>query len=510
MIRSALLHSLATLLLLLAPPLAFAGSSTATTRSLSGDLTLDRAVQLALQQNPELLKALHAIEQTRGQVIEVRAQALPHLSSVGTYNQQDKALLESGGSGGSGGSFSGATTDSTTTGTDQASADAIAQSISDVFDQSQGGGRGINDKSWRVSMEVRQVLYAGGQVRAALRIARLTEDNSYWSLRDTVDQVISQTRTQFYNVLLYRSLITVAEESVQLQGDQLKDQKNRFEAGTVAKFNVLRAEVELANVKPNLIKAKNAYLIAQLTLAKLLGLEPAAGGKPAFNCVGELTVAERPLGLSNALAMARERRPFLKVQRQNILVEKEQIKVALAGYKPRLDANAGWEVRNSRLSDKLDDTVDGWFFGFTGRWEIFDGLATHGKVVQARAKLESAKVSYDDSVQQVELEVQQAYANLLQAKETIQSQQKNVEQALEALRLSRERLSAGAGTQLDVLDARVALTRARTTELEARADYNKALADFDRATATDTSYNEMFADPLAQKRTRKPRVPLKP
>ena len=213
--------------------------------------------------------------------------------------------------------------------------------------------------------------------------------------------------------------------------------------------------------------------------------------------------------LSNALAMARERRPFLKVQRQNILVEKEQIKVALAGYKPRLDANAGWEVRNSRLSDKLDDTVDGWFFGFTGRWEIFDGLETHGRVIQARAKLESAKVSYDDAVQQVELEVQQAYANLLQAKETIQSQQKNVEQALEALRLSRERLSAGAGTQLDVLDARVALTRARTTELEARADYNKALADFDRATATDTSYNEMFADPLAQKRTRKPQVPLK-
>ena len=508
MIRSALLHALAAIVSL-AAPLARAGESAATTtRSLSGDLTLDRAVQIALRQNPEILKALHAIEQTRGQVIEVRAQALPHLSSLGTYHQQDKALLESGGSGGSGGSFSGGGGSSAATGADQAAADAITQGISDAIGQSQRGG-GINDKSWRVSLEVKQVLYAGGQVRAALRIARLTEDNSYWSLRDTVDQVVSQTRTQFYNVLLNRSLIQVAQESVELQEDQLKDQKNRFEAGTVAKFNVLRAEVELANVRPNLIRAKNAYLIAQLTLAKLLGLEPAASGRPAFDCVGELSVAERPLGLRNALAMARERRPFLKVQRQNILVEKEQIKVALAGYKPRLDANAGWEVRNSRLSDKLDDTVDGWFFGFTGRWDLFDGLETHGKVVQARAKLESARVSYDDSVQQVELEVQQAYANLLQAKETIQSQQKNVEQALEALRLSRDRLSAGAGTQLDVLDARVALTRARTTELEARADYNKALADFDRATATDTSYSEMFADPLAKKDARKPRVPLK-
>ena len=99
-------------------------------------------------------------------------------------------------------------------------------------------------------------------------------------------------------------------------------------------------------------------------------------------------------------------------------------------------------------------------------------------------------------MQNVELEVQQAYANLLTARETIKSQQKNVEQAKEALRLSNERLIAGAGAQLEVLDARVALTRAQTTELVARGDYNKAIAEFDRATATDTTYAETFRDPL--------------
>jgi outer membrane protein TolC len=202
--------------------------------------------------------------------------------------------------------------------------------------------------------------------------------------------------------------------------------------------------------------------------------------------------------LQNALQLAKERRPFLKVQRQSILIETEQIKIALAGYKPRLDANGGYEVRSSRLSDDLSDTVNGWFFGFTGSWDLFDGLETYGRTKQARARLASAKINYDDSVQQVELEVQQAYAQLQQARETIQSQQKNVESALEALRLANERLSAGAGTQLDVLDARVALTRARTTELQARADYNTALAEFDRVTATDTIYDDAFADPLAR------------
>jgi outer membrane protein TolC len=354
-----------------------------------------------------------------------------------------------------------------------------------------------------VTVQATQVLYAGGQVAAAIRIAKFTDDSSYFSLRDTVDQTIDTTRQQFYTVLLDRALIKVQEESVKLLEDQLKDQQNRFEAGTVPRFNVLQAEVALANQQPILISARNNYLIAQYQLAKTLGLDPGPQGTTTFNAVGDLNVHERPLGLKSAIQLGIERRPFLKVQRLTILIQKEQIKVALAGYKPQINANGGYEVRNSSLSDKLDDVVDGWFFGFTGQWNIFDGLETYGKVKSARANLESAKINYDDSVHQVELEVQQAYANLQTARETIRSQQKTVEQALEAVRLATERLAAGAGTQLDVLNAQVQLTTARSTELQARANYNTALAEFDRVTATDTVYAETFDDPLVRGRAPK-------
>jgi len=499
----------------------------AVTRNLSGPLTIDRAVQVALTQNPQILKALQEIERTRGQVIEIRAQALPHVALTASYNQLDRRLIESGGTAqarasnqfndelraalqpdtgtngngqnGTGGNGTGQNNGNVPT----INSDQLANLLQD-----QGGGNdngfGVNNKSWRVAVEVRQVLYAGGQVRAALKIAKFTEDSSYWSLRDVVDQIISGTRTQFYAALLNRALIKVQEESIQLLTDQLRDQQNRFDAGTVPRFNVLRAEVELANARPELIRANNNYLIALLQLAKTLGLGATPSGKPAFYPVGTLDVGRRPLGLHNALELAKERRPFLKVQRQSILIETEQIKIALAGYKPHLDVNGGYEMRNSRLFNDLLDTVNGWFFGFNGSWDVFDGLETYGRTKQARARLASAKINYDDSVQQVELEVQQAYAQLEQARETIQSQQKNVEQALEALRLANERLAAGAGTQLDVLDARVALTRARTTELQARADYNTALAEFDRVTATDTIYDDGFADPLARGARRKP------
>jgi len=463
-------------------------------RTVTGDLTLDRAVQLALRQNPQILLALQEIKRTHGQVVEVRAQALPQLSLNVNYDQQDPELIELGGVGGGGGG-------GLNLGGIQGIPPAVAAALGNLGNQRNTGAQpGGFDQSWNVTLQVRQLVYAGGQVKAALQIAKLTEDNSYWQLRDTVDTVIARTRTQFYSVLLAKALIFVAEESVQLQEDQLKDQQNRFEAGTVPRFNVLRAEVELANVRPNLIRARNNLLITQLDLSRTLGIEAAPDGHITFQIVGELNIAQRPLDLTNALAMARERRPFLKVQRQRILIQAEQIKVALAGYKPRLNVNGGVLVRDSQLTDDLSQAISGWFIGVTGSWNIFDGLETAGRTQQTRAQLESARVTYEDSVRQVEIEVQQSYANLQQARETIQSQQKNVEQALEALRLARERLAAGAGTQLDVLDARVALTRARSTEVEARADYARALAEFDRATATNTKYDDGFDDPLAHRK----------
>lgn len=482
------------------------------------NLSLHRAVEIALKQNPEILKALQEIERTRGQFIEIRAEALPHVSLSGNYRQQDPALVQGFGAPVDTAAQKGnEQLQNTLTGLQGNLSDSgqvtAASELGQVLNSlqsnpqptsSQGnlfqslGSGGMLDKSWRIAIEVRQALYTGGQVRAALRIAKFTQESSYWNLRDTVDRIVARVRTQFDSILLNRSLITVQEESTRLLENQLQDQQNRFKAGSVPRFNVLRAEVELSNVRPNLIRARNDYLIAQLELCKTLGLPAGPGGDPQLLVVGQLSGSPRPFSLSTALQVARERRPLLKVQRQNILIETEQIKVALAGYKPRLDINAGYEARNSILSNDLSDVINGWFFGVTGRWEIFDGLATSGRTQQARSRLETARLNYLDSLQQVELEVQKAFARMRQAQETIESQQKNVEQALEALRLATERLDAGAGTQLDVLDARVALTRARITELQARADYQIALAEFDRVTATDTVYEESFRDPLSK------------
>jgi outer membrane protein TolC len=423
-------------------------------RSIEGKLTLDEAVGVAVRQNPDVLRGVRELERVRGQIVEVRAQGLPHVGVVTSFNNQDPRLLVG------------------------------------------NWGNMVQQSSWQISIEGRQLLYSGGQVSAAIAGARHSQDLAYYNLRDVLDRTVSDVRKQFAQVLVTADLIDVAEESVTLADRQLLDARNRFEAGTVPRFNVLRAEVELASVKPALIRARNDHLIAQLQLARTLGLDPTPGGKPSFECAGELLVVDQPLGLSDALNLGRARRPLLKARREQMLVEKERVKGAWAGFHPRVEARGGFEVRNNFASKHLDDTLHGYFLGVTGRWNLFDSLETMGQVSQAKARFSDATIGYEDAVLQVELEIQRAFSDLAQHKETIESQQKNVEQALEALRLAQERLAAGAGTQLEVLDARVALTRARNTELQAMGDYARTLAEFERATGATTEYSELFKDPL--------------
>src|SRR6185437_16587828 len=144
------------------------------------------------------------------------------------------------------------------------------------------------------------------------------------------------------------------------------------------------------------------------------------------------------------------------------------------------------------FSTSFRDVFQGWVFGVTGNWDLWDSGFTYGQVKQQRALLSESKITYEDDSRQVELEIQQAASNLLQNRELIQATEKNVEQADEAVRLAKARLDAGAGTQLDVLNAQVQLTTAQSTRLQALFGWISSLAEFDRVTGTQSTYSEQF------------------
>jgi len=188
------------------------------------------------------------------------------------------------------------------------------------------------ERAYNVRIEATQVVFAGGRVVSQIRSADFTRDASYYAFRNTVDQVVATTRVQFYQILLNRELVGVQEESVKLLKSQLDDQQNRFDAGTVPRFNVLQAQVALSNQYPILITAQNNYRISQIQLAKTLGLnfDPRRADYPPLNAVGELIYVPRRLPLARAIELAKERRPFLKQQKSLMLSDAEQVRVVVA------------------------------------------------------------------------------------------------------------------------------------------------------------------------------------
>jgi outer membrane protein len=423
--------------------------------------TLNEAILTALQRNPNILIARQEIERTKGLFIQVRAAALPQVNATAEFQDVDPHLgiVSTGGTG--------------------------------------GGGFSATERSYSLDIAATQVIFSGGRVPGQISSASFQRDSSYYSFRNTIDQIVATVRQQFYLVLLDRALIGVQEESVRLLQSQLQDQQNRFEAGTVPRFNVLQAQVALSNQLPQLITARNNYTISQLQLAKTLGLDfdPRRGDRPPLEAVGELLYVPREMPVTQAIALAKENRPFIKQQKALVLSNNSQVGVARSGYYPQINATAGEEFRSSPLTDNIRAARSGYIFGATGSWAIWDWGATFGSVKQAKAILEQSKVTLDDDVRQVELEVQQAFANILQGRELIKATEKSVEQAAEALRLATARLDAGAGTQLEVLDARTQLTTAQSNRLQALYTYNAAVAEFDRATATEVKYSVCVDEP---------------
>jgi outer membrane protein len=452
----------------------------ATHTSAARRFTLNEAILTALQQNPDILRARQEIERTKGLYIEMRAAALPQVNATGMFQDLDPHLNH----------------------------------ISGVERSVTGGNGGFNisneaERSYTLEIAATQVIFSGGRVPLQIRSADFQRDNSYYAFRNAIDQIVATVRTEFYQVLLNKALIGVQEESVNLLQSQLQDQQNRFEAGTVPRFNVLQAQVALSNQIPQLITARNNYRISQLQLAKTLGLDfdPNRGEGAPLEAIGELTYTPRVLLLTHAIELAKENRPFVKQQKATVLSNQAQVGVARSTYFPQINASGGAEFRSSPLTDNIREARSGYIIGATGNWAVWDWGATYGRVKQAKAVLEESKITLDDDVRQVELEVQQAYSNLLQGKELIQSQEKNVEQASEALRLAQARLDAGAGTQLEVLDARVQLTTARSTQLQALFTYNSAVADFDRVTATEVHYSLCLDEPRTRSKLKTDAVP---
>jgi len=411
-------------------------------------LALTDCLNIALQQNAAILKAKNDLEASHGVVVQTRAVALPQVVASGAYKRTDRDAIES-------------------------------------FPV----GQPPPDQNWNGNVQIVQSIYEGGKMVAAIRAAGATKQQALAQYQTAVADTLLDVRLAYYDTLLAAQQITVHEASVNLLQKELEDQQHRLDAGTVPKFNVLRAEVAVANERPNLIQAKNNYRIAKNNLSNLLGynLPRDIWEDVPLNLSDALDTAPLEVNLPDAIQQALTKRSELVALRKTEELQRLNVVSAKSGYKPVIQVFAGYGWNNSQFIDPgdLGYTLHGWNAGAQMSWDIFDGLLTHGKVVQARALYEKSKNDLTDQSRQIELEVRTAYSDFIEAKEVLDSQEKVQEEADEALREAKARAEAGTGTQLDVLDSETELTQARTTQVQALHDYDTARAKLQRAIGED-------------------------
>jgi outer membrane protein len=400
-------------------------------------LDLPYALGFALDNNFTIRQAKERIRQQEGVVLEVRSAQIPNVSATAGYARNADEISSNG-----------------------------------------------RDHNWSVNITARQVVFAGGGVTASVKGQQLSLDAAVLALRAVINDVLLQVRTQFYGVLVARERIKVQEQNIELLQRQLQDVKNRYEAGTVSNFEVLRAEVALANAQPALITARNDHRLAIEELRRSLGFtnidEATVAKAPEF--LGTLDFTPASYELRSALSTARESRPDLQRLLKLESAAEQGVTARRAGYVPDLSVYGAYDWRmNSTGSSSLSNARDGWTIGLQSSWDIFDGRATAGRVSQARSQLEQAKLAVAEARLSVDVDVRRAISTFQQATELAEASKKVVEQAEEAVRLANARFSAGTATQLDVLTSQVDLTTARLNQLQAYYSYNVAVANVRRA-----------------------------
>lgn len=390
-----------------------------------GKLSLEDAVKLAVQNNKDLLATIQEKEIARGRVLESYSAALPRISASGTYTRlEEVSSFDAGGT-------------------------TISLGSPDNFS---------------VDLEVSQPVFRGGGIRAALRSARFQDLLTDEQVRGAVQQIIYEVARAYYDALLSQHLVAVFEETVKSAEANLEDVRLKGKVGIATDFDVLRAEVAVANPRAEMIKQRNNADLAKSRLLKAMGVLQEGDVTLSDELVFEPV---RPV-LEESLRLAYANRPDLLASELDIRLQEEALRIARSEYWPWIDAFFVQEWGKPSPTSMTDNAWDdAWNAGATVNLSLFDGMGREGRIVQRKAALEQSRIRLADTEERAFLEIRQALLSLRNAEESVDAQKLNRDRAAEALRLGEVGYRAGINTLVQVMDARTALARARALYYEA-------------------------------------------
>ena len=420
---------------------------------LSGPLNLDECIELALRYNKDVQGAKLKLLEAKGEMIGAVSAALPKASFTGSAMRNDN---------------------------------------SSIF--------GSQKETYELQLLVRQPLYLGGLIGAALDAARVFTYQKQQELRQTIQIVQLEVRQKYNAALLAEELVEV---SIQEQRDAkklLSDTQKQLRYGVATRYDVLRTEVRLNAVEARLIRQQNEAQIALTLLMDVLGVSQSS----LVELTDQLTYEPFEVASLQCLEIAMKQRPDLLIGEAMVRLMKDNIVAEEAGNRPQVYLQGmymrgypGFAASFPSFGGNEEDGGDGFLDfdnkkiwertmsgGIVVEWPFFNGLATHGRVIKAKALHQQQRVTLRKLEQQCQLEINQRLLNLQSSEKFVLSQQGSVANAEEALRLAQVGYREGTVTSLDVISSELALALARSNYHQAVYDYRLARLNLNAALGT--------------------------
>ncbi|MGD2294649.1 MAG: TolC family protein [Candidatus Aminicenantes bacterium] len=408
-------------------------------------LTLEDSIRLALSQNPTYLASEEKVEGAKSKIREAAAGFFPSLSASGLRTLKEKVF--------------------------------VLEFPSFIPGQPPQRVEMDFTRDYQMSLSLSVPLFLGGRLVSGVKQAKFNKLSTEESLKQSEHMTVFNTKRTFYSYLLAQEFVRVAEEAVAVAEKHLNNVKTMYEVGMASKFDLLRSEVQLANLQPQLIKAKNNVKVAELSLKTLLGVDLAQ----PLNIQGELTYEPYEPDLEEALTTALQMRPEIQQLKYQKMMADELLKISRGSRYPTVAITGAYNVWADEFNFKEDTWQSYYAINLAVSVPLFNGFASSAKVAQAESMIKELELNKKGLEDMILFEVRQAVLKLTEAKESLSSQEKNVEQAEESLRIAELNFSEGLATTLDVSSAQAALSQAKTNYTQALFDYVVSLAELDKA-----------------------------
>lgn len=331
------------------------------------------------------------------------------------------------------------------------------------------------------SVNASQLLYSGGRTGAAMKIAKQYGSQARLGYQEQLSGIELDVRTAYYRASLARELEEIAAAAVDQAQLFLDQERLRFKSGSSAELDVLRAEVSLENLRPQLVEARNASEIATLDLKRLVNI-------PVTQPLALSTQLEEPQADSGAAGpMAEDKveaRPVVRSAETQVSIKEQQVSIAKGAYLPSVSLQLNYG-RQLWPTGAFNWGGADWRPDFTASLgvtvPIFSGFKRGADVELARVELQQSQLQLAQLRESVQLEYERARGEKERARSSIAARHRTVDQAQRVYDLTVLRYQKGLATQLETSDARLALLQARTNLAQAISDYYVAEAQMTKA-----------------------------